>query len=463
MSQRGLRIATSALAMWLAMFVYGARDATARKPASPPPFDHNRRAVGFALEGRHAGAPCASCHTPEQKAKAKSRIVTPPRPCASCHTAPKHGDFGACGKCHSTSDWITTTFSHDKTAFPLDGRHVDNINATCEACHTTMKTGDFAKADRACSVCHSDPHGDAYRGKSGVTGCASCHTTKAWSPTTIDGARHVVLFRYPLIGGHTGTPCASCHTNATTEPAKKTSRECSVCHATPHGGQFTDRRCESCHDESSWKNTPAFEHAKATGFPLTDGHARRTCGSCHATTAQRAASPAKPRTANDCAACHTAKHATQYGPACTTCHDARTWKPTSVFDHQATMFPLDRRHRALACATCHDPQKSPRVSPQCGSCHNDPHRNRSQRECDDCHRGDRWTLIRFDHDRSLFPLRGRHFATPCRDCHTNDEFTGLSFECIGCHRGDAVRANNHNKDHRLYSLECGECHKPFRW
>lgn len=400
----------------------GATLKPAARAIDPESFDHNRAGVGFALDGQHAQLPCESCH--------KQRgVYTGAAPsCAGCHKPPRHGDFGACTKCHNTTSWIATSFAHDKTAFPLDGRHVFNINAPCEACHATLKPGDFQKANRACTLCHQDPHA----GKWKPTPCATCHTATSWSSTLIDGARHESLFHAPLKGAHAGVPCASCHTDKRPGAAprgKLPTTNCVACHANTHGTMFAGQSCESCHDESSWRHVPGFDHTKAVV---------------------------------DCATCHKAKHGDTYGKNCSACHDTKRWDKTKPFDHQQTMFALDRRHRAVACIACHDPKK-PRVDARCGTCHDDPHRGRAQRECEDCHRGDRWTLIRWDHDRGMFPLRGRHFATPCRDCHTNDEFTGLRSECIACHRGDMARANAQEMSHRTYSFDCAACHKPFKW
>ncbi len=292
------------------------------------------------------------------KAEGFDHASRPGTACSACHAAPRHGAFGACSRCHTTQAWLQTSFSHDQTAFPLDGRHRDNINAMCENCHGSEPRA-ASSQPRPCSACHADPHGARFKEKRTLLGCVSCHSTKDWSAPALDPAQH------------------------------RRKASCTTCHTPP-------------------------------------------------------------------------KHGAAYGASCGACHDVKAWSATRAFDHQATMFPLDRRHKAVACASCHKPTTR-RLSPQCGSCHDDPHRGRAQAECDDCHRGDRWTLIRFDHDRSLFPLRGRHFATPCRDCHTNDEFTGVALDCIGCHRGAALRANQQNKDHRLYSIDCGDCHRPFRW
>jgi predicted CXXCH cytochrome family protein len=37
-----------------------------------------------------------------------------------------------CKRCHVTGDWYPSLFDHSKTAFPLDGKHVD---VECRECH----------------------------------------------------------------------------------------------------------------------------------------------------------------------------------------------------------------------------------------------------------------------------------------------------------------------------------------
>jgi hypothetical protein len=117
----------------------------------------------------------------------------------------------------------------------------------------------------------------------------------------------------------------------------------------------------------------------------------------------------------------------------------------------------------VRCTTCHDAARVPRLDPDCRTCHGDPHRGRTLLDCGECHRADVWRLVRFDHDRTEFPLRGRHFVTPCRDCHTNDQYTGVRSECVACHRGDRQRADSLHVDHRSFGFDCSECHRPFNW
>ena len=38
---------------------------------------------------------------------------------------------------------------------------------------------------------------------------------------------------------------------------------------------------------------------------------------------------------------------------CNRCHDAMSFKPAIKFDHNKTKFPLDGKHKDVACNKCH--------------------------------------------------------------------------------------------------------------
>ncbi len=59
-----------------------------------------------------------------------------------------------------------------KHSYPLDGAHV---TTDCEKCHVN---GVYTGTPRDCVACHRDIHAPTL-GKQ----CATCHTTKAWTPT----------------------------------------------------------------------------------------------------------------------------------------------------------------------------------------------------------------------------------------------------------------------------------------
>jgi hypothetical protein len=441
-------------------------------------FDHNLPRVGFKIEGKHLEAACENCH------KQKGVFRGAPKNCEGCHAVPKHGDFGACAQCHTVAGFAPQNFSHDKTRFPLDGNH---LKATCQGCHAKFKKGDFQPGKSECLLCHADPHGGQFTAPaharllnpgqqrpwliepgsivlaqngplphvtSPKLGCLDCHNTKGWKPSTVDAARHA-SFAFPLRGKHQEAACGRCHDAGVFVGTPMT---CNSCHLDRHRGRVGGD-CERCHDESGWKHHPGFDHFAATGFALENAHDGVACAQCHGKNHDKLATV----TQVTCATCHTPVHGDQFGRECVSCHKPTRFSDVPKFDHAQTMFPLDRRHMAVRCTTCHDARRGTRLDTTCRSCHDDPHRGRALLDCSECHRADRWTLVRFDHDRSEFPLRGAHFTVPCRDCHTNDQFTGVRTECIFCHRADRQRADMTDPHHATFSFDCVECHKPFAW
>jgi hypothetical protein len=410
-------------------------------------FDHNKARPGYApfvLDGKHLQVGCENCH------KEQGKFRGAPRLCEGCHAVPKHGDFGACSKCHTTLGFATQKFSHDKTRFPLDGKHKAQA---CESCHTKFKPGGWAPGSGACSTCHADVHRGQFAGRS----CADCHTTSGWKPSSIGAVEHGAL-GFELRGWHVQVSCARCHLDG---QFRGTKTACADCHVDRHRGKL-GRDCAQCHLERGWRPVkPGFDH-KATGFVLEGAHDGVGCAQCHGLRREKLATVKQV----SCATCHTPRHGPDFGTNCVKCHKVTTWTDVPSFDHAHTLFPLAERHRALPCVACHDvkkPRRSGGDPSTCRPCHGDPHRGRTQAECGDCHRADRWSLVRFDHDRTIFPLRGHHFTVPCRDCHTNDQFTGTRSECISCHRGDRRRADAAHMDHRANSFDCSECHKAFSW
>ncbi len=91
---------------------------------------------------------------------------------------PAHGGFVAnvhCAACHSPAGWRLSAgagasgFDHDRTGFPLRGRHAASA---CSQCHT----GAGAPAT-TCERCHRDPH------EGGTTRAAPTATRRPRGPT----------------------------------------------------------------------------------------------------------------------------------------------------------------------------------------------------------------------------------------------------------------------------------------
>lgn len=342
----------------------------------------------FALAGKHALAKCASCH--------KGPLYREPLPvkCAACHKGDDahKGSLGdACERCHNERSWKTAAFDHDRdTRFALRFQH---RNAKCESCH---KPGTRAKLDTACVSCHDDkdPHKRRFGPK-----CESCHVDRDWKEIAF---RHDRDTKFPLLGRHREAKCASCHTGDLHRD--NAPRECVGCHRKDdaHAGQLGER-CARCHGEGSWKQAP-FDHSKSA-FPLVGAHARVDCRQCHLTARFKDAS-------RECASCHARHdvHKAALGTRCETCHNARSWKAWD-FDHaRRTKYPLEGRHAAVKCASCHSAPARGRVesSTACYACHrgDDTHGGAFGVQCERCHGFDGWKALRAGAGRMPMPRPG---------------------------------------------------------
>jgi hypothetical protein len=115
---------------------------------------------------------------------------------------------------------------------------------------------------------------------------------------------------------------------------------------------------------------------------------------------------------------------------CQACHSTTEWKDLTKFDHEKTRFPLAGSHRAVPCADCHKPPNLERsmvhvrfaeAPLRCSQCHENPHANQFGKKADDCagcHNIIKWKPSLFDHDATVFPLKGGHENVACSACHT---------------------------------------------
>lgn len=449
-------------------------------------FNHNQRAK-LKLTGEHLKVACESCH-PANKGSLKFRGL--PLQCEGCHRKQgeaAHGDFGPCAKCHATDGFNHSSFSHASTGFELLGKHA---KLGCKDCHQEKlrnypkpppkKAGlDWLRGalawtptndavliaanvpphakETACSACHVDPHQGSAAGEGE---CSACHTSEAWRPSTFTVARHAAT-PFPLTGRHTTVRCRRCHTESKLNDLPKA---CASCHVDRHDGRL-GQACEQCHTTTGFAPVVGFDH-KVTGFTLAGGHAKAPCASCH--DGQRGETMAASTAPSACVTCHRAQHGPELGADCVTCHDPASGPFSKArgmaFAHQKTGFALERRHTTLPCSACHKAAAPPPL-PRCSDCHADPHSGQLGQVCEDCHQADRWRLVRFDHDRSGWPLRGRHFMTPCASCHTAQRWVGLVDECWDCHAADAARGKAKAPGaHPFGALECSSCHTSmWRW
>ncbi len=457
------------------------------------------------LIGGHERLACTKCHG--------AKAARTPRPaCDSCHRDVHGGKFGAaCKSCHGFTNWtaraeraapsmrdanaveraerlgigkreLARVAFHDRTKYPLTGRHV---TVACDKCHPKRRARGYKRfvglSYGSCADCHQDQHrGQLARDQQPAPRCDRCHTTDGW-PLVRYGVTDHDQARFALKGAHRATPCDACHPKSR-PPAERFTyprRACADCHDDPHRGQFGAAGCDSCHAATGF--VPArFDH-DATRLPLTGAHATTACRACHPegsgqVVRYRGVDPS-------CATCHRDRHEGQFArpPArpCSDCHQTDRFT-IAHFDHDAaTRYPLTGAHTRAACADCHHPvtlADGRRIAlyrlkaTDCTACHREQHRpsRRGRRtvfgnagataldDCRRCHRTDGWRQLTrpadFDHGAVGYPLRGGHRGATCVDCHRAAR--PVSRACDSCH------ADHHGG--RMGNA-CAECHTPDSW
>lgn len=459
----------------------------------PERFDHRR--AGYALEGRHASIECRDCHQPKnQRSAVAGRIRKKDRAgswlgldsaCASCHKDPHTGRFGTgCESCHGTSGWNAikeSGFDHNKTRYPLRGKHA---SVACASCHDPQRAWGKTPAFAACGGCHRDAHAGRATLAGRSVDCADCHTVEGFERSTYTIAQHRKS-AYPLEGRHATVACTACHirlgrgervdlVGTSGVLLRPLYDACARCHVDGHGGQaaLANRAgrdaCESCHTARGFapSNYTVASHAKLK-LPLEGRHASIPCRACHDVARADLPPPrgaAKAGAARfvfaiaevECAGCHNDPHRGRFAPGgartaaggCAACHGVATWSPSrvDVAAHRRYRFPLDGAHGAVPCTGCHremmgradrsslvaaaaHPAPLPFSAERrdCAACHEDPHgaqfaKRRDKGACDACHDVERFRpASRFNHDRDAsFRLEGAHARVACAACHPSE-------------------------------------------
>ncbi|MCO6413317.1 MAG: hypothetical protein J5I92_11270 [Thiogranum sp.] len=397
-------------------------------------FDH--ALTDFELEGAHTGVSCAVCHEPEKK------FSEAPGACYDCHRKqdPHAGNLGEdCADCHSAKGWKKAQFDHEKTDFPLRGKHEKVL---CSSCHLDTH---YDKTPTDCNSCHY--LNDVHNGRNGSK-CADCHNAQQWDKTDFDHDRQT---EFRLNGAHRSAACESCHTPALGKAKPKA--DCYSCHRNDdqHKGRY-GKKCQSCHNETRW-NQARFDHAKNTDFALRGRHADLACAACHRGELQSESLSAQ------CYGCHRADdvHRGQEGEQCQRCHQESSWSERIVFDHGLTRFPLLGLHASTPCEECHLSAAFQDTAIDCYACHegDDDHKTALGTGCAQCHNPNGWGVWIFDHNEQTdFRLDGAHAELGCANCHnTPAGSTGIrqSSSCQSCHEQD--------DEHRgRFGRNCERCH-----
>ena len=327
-------------------------------------FDHNKAA--FKLIGAHKNVECIKCHPVEERngknfQKFKGIAFNS---CSSCHKDVHNGKFGLnCQNCHNENSFHQinqSAFDHNKTNFPLIGKH-NNVN--CNDCH---KTGLSTKPKHEkCVDCHKDYHKGEFTVNDIIKDCSSCHNEKGFSPSLFSIEQHNKS-EFQLTGSHLAVPCAGCHHKDESWHFRNIGTGCIDCHNNVHGQEISsmfmgNNNCSGCHSSINW-STISFEHDK-TGFILLGKHIEVSCGGCHY----------RGKNENDrvfkfaslepnCLACHKDYHYGQFNDSeCESCHTFNNWNPTK-FNHNQSKFSLEGAHSKIECLRCHKPEQKNDIS-----------------------------------------------------------------------------------------------------
>ena len=486
---------------------------------APERFDHDR--ARWPLDGSHAKAKCVDCHKAALRLSRAAKLsprrgpdwgwVGLERECVSCHEDVHRGRLGtACADCHVTTRFTTINrakFDHDRTRYPLRGRHAA---VACDKCHDfsagkVVRNPPFA----SCTDCHRDSHAGTATLAGRIVDCASCHIVDDWRPSTYTVAQHEGA-AFALSGKHRQVRCSACHTpvaalapvpvraGATPPTATTVGKirmpftKCTSCHADVHGGQLASRlgngACEECHRDAGWKPSvfSTAAHARLR-LALEGRHSDIPCASCHSVTRTGlppVSAPASRGTAKflfavpeiECASCHVDPHAGRFAAGsgmpvnggCRACHDAKAFRPSTVdvSRHAAFKFPLEGAHRAPPCVACHTrlntslrgaflvraPSRPPTLvltaekGTACQSCHETPHGSQF--------------AARKNGGRCESCHGTEAFAPATRFDHERDATFSLKgahakLACVSCH---TVPAGSKQVVYRPLSSKCESCH-----
>ena len=336
------------------------------------------------------------------------------------------------------------------------------IEGDCKQCHIKF---DRKGQSALCMDCHKDVGLDVktkagFHGRIKLQACHVCHTDhkgRVADIAPLDKRKfdHTQT-DYPLRGKHQSVGCDKCHVAG--KKFSEAATQCNACHRKDDTHKNSlGPKCADCHNESNWKEA-RFDHG-TTRFALQGKHTDAKCADCHKAGNYKDA----PRT---CIGCHkkdddsSKGHKGQFGDKCESCHGVKEWR-TSNFNHDAdTKYALRGKHRTSSCASCHTGHHyRVKLSQDCLACHkkDDKHKESLGKDCASCHSERSWKEpAKFDHDKSSFPLLGKHAKTECKDCHKSAMFKEAPKDCVGCHKKD-------DKHVATLGDKCSDCHGESDW
>jgi hypothetical protein len=264
------------------------------------------------------------------------------------------------------------------------------------------------------------------------------------------------------------TNCTKCHILG----EKLTNAKCLDCHkeikdlTTRNKGyhassEVEGKECFSCHSDHHGRtykiinfDKDKFDHRKAD-YELLGKHKELECTACHQSEYIKEKISQRKGFSylgleTDCKSCHIDYHQNTLSSNCYSCHNYSAFKPASVFDHQKSKFPLTGKHAKLTCDKCH------KIEIQNGKKFQQ-FAGIQFNNCTNCHKD--------PHENK--------FGQNCRKCHNEESFhiliasnsfdhsktnyplTGkhLTVNCISCHKGNYTQPIKH--------LLCTDCHLDY--
>ncbi len=242
-------------------------------------------------------------------------------------------------------------------------------------------------------------------------------------------------------------------------------KDCAACHSEHHGRKF-----RIIHFDKD-----RFDHDLA-GYTLKGAHKKiDDCKKCHQPKFIRDRELKKdPDTylglGTQCLLCHEDYHKNTLSDKCLDCHNMENFK-IKDFNHDKTDYPLVGLHQKVDCKKCHEItqtaekkfQKFKDVAyKQCTDCHKDPHDRKLGKSCNACHNvyGFKWKIVRkkYNHNRTKYPLKGKHRRLSCTQCHKpdigikrlfSDYKQAPDYDCDLCHE---------DKHEGRFGDRCSKCH-----
>jgi len=393
-----------------------------------------------------------------------------------------------CWSCHSDHhgrnfriiNFDEKNFDHNRAGFKLSGKH---SSIKCQDCHTKKfispeaygrNNNTYLGLSENCFSCHEDVH----QGTLSIN-CGNCHDTKSFKPASKFDHDST---KYKLTGAHQKIECIKCH-----EKEIKNGKEfqkfsglffnnCSPCHKDVHNGRFGED-CQKCHVTTNFKaiNEKRFDHNK-TAYPLLGRHRFVKCEDCHKRGLNVKLKFQK------CTDCHSDFHkgdftVNHFVRDCSDCHAVQGFQPSlfTIEKHNQLKFKLIGSHLAVPCRNCHFENKEwdfKNIGEKCIDCHKNVHGSEitnkfmPNNNCSTCHQTESWFTISFDHNKTTFPLKGKHEKVKCGDCHhrVNDtgirgyKFLTLTTYCETCHKDVHYGQFKQGK-----TSNCQRCHSYDNW